>query len=156
LFFSPVVPQPLFWDWHFEGRKACEPDFEDKRRHLCSYLGTPATKNNIKQDWLRSDFRDWCLIHNAHLGKIPSFCKILHPKITHLKKFFYKYFCLLSAIVIQAWHSKVKTITLLHKIVCTYFKWENSRNLRQKRKWALWMRHQRCTYLNDQFDSSVL
>jgi hypothetical protein len=30
----------------------------------------------------------WCLIHNAHLRKIPSFCKIIDLKITHLKKFF--------------------------------------------------------------------
>jgi hypothetical protein len=27
-----------------------------------------------------------CLIHNAHLAKIPIFCKILDLKITHLKK----------------------------------------------------------------------
>jgi hypothetical protein len=30
----------------------------------------------------------WCLIHNAHLGKIPIFCKILDPKMTHLKQIF--------------------------------------------------------------------
>jgi hypothetical protein len=29
-----------------------------------------------------------CLIHNAHLKKIPSFCRILDLKITHLKKIF--------------------------------------------------------------------
>jgi hypothetical protein len=58
------------------------------------------------------------LIHNAHFGKIPSFCKILDLKITHLKEMFDLYFCLSSAIVIQAWHSKVKTIALLHKIAC--------------------------------------
>jgi hypothetical protein len=27
-----------------------------------------------------------CLIHNAHLGEIPSFCKILEPKITGVVK----------------------------------------------------------------------
>jgi hypothetical protein len=32
--------------------------------------------------------KDWCLIHNAHLGKILSFCKILDLKITHIKNFF--------------------------------------------------------------------
>jgi hypothetical protein len=32
--------------------------------------------------------RSRCLIHNAHLGKIPSFCKILDLKITHLKNNF--------------------------------------------------------------------
>jgi hypothetical protein len=58
----------------------------------------------------------WCLIHIAHLGKIISFCEILVLKITHLKKNFDYYFCLISAFVIQAWHSEVKTITLLHKI----------------------------------------
>jgi hypothetical protein len=59
-----------------------------------------------------------CLIHNAHLGKISSFCKILDLKITHLKKNFDWYFCLISATVIQAWHSKAKTIILLKKMVC--------------------------------------
>jgi hypothetical protein len=29
-----------------------------------------------------------CLIHNAHFRKIPSFCKILDLKITHLKEIF--------------------------------------------------------------------
>jgi hypothetical protein len=67
----------------------------------------------------------WCLIHNAHSGKILSFSKIL--TITHLKK----NFCSISAIVIQAWYSKVKTITLLHKNYM-YFIRENSQNLSQK------------------------
>jgi hypothetical protein len=31
---------------------------------------------------------DRCLIQNAHLGKIISFCKILDLKITNLKKIF--------------------------------------------------------------------
>jgi hypothetical protein len=35
-----------------------------------------------------------------------------------LKKMFDYYFCLIFAIVMQAWHSKAKTITLLLKIVC--------------------------------------
>jgi hypothetical protein len=65
-----------------------------------------------------NDSKLWCLIHNAHFGKIPSFCKILDPKITHLKLNFDQFFCLLSAIVIQACHSKEKFTTLLHKIVC--------------------------------------
>jgi hypothetical protein len=60
----------------------------------------------------------WCLIHNAHLEKIPGFCKILDPKITHLKLIFDQIFGLLSATVIQAWHLKVKFTTLLHKIAC--------------------------------------
>jgi hypothetical protein len=42
----------------------------------------------------------------------------LELKISHLQKNFDLYFCLISAIEIQAWHSKVKTISLLHKIVC--------------------------------------
>jgi hypothetical protein len=37
-------------------------------------------------------FQIWCLIHNAHLGKIPSFWKIADLKITHLKKIFDLYF----------------------------------------------------------------
>jgi hypothetical protein len=44
--------------------------------------------------------------------------KILHLKITHLKLFFNLYFCLIFIILIQAWHLKIKTIILLHKIVC--------------------------------------
>jgi hypothetical protein len=58
-----------------------------------------------------------CLIHNAHLGKILSFNKILDLKITRLKEYFDYYFCLTSVSVIKAWHSKEKTITLLHRIV---------------------------------------
>jgi hypothetical protein len=78
-----------------------------------------------------------CLIHKAHVGKIPNLCKILCLILTHLNL----NFCLiLSTIVIQAWHWKVKTIALLHKIQCT-FKTENSQNLGEKPKWALWMRH---------------
>jgi hypothetical protein len=33
------------------------------------------------------EFDIWCLIHNAHLGKIKSFYKILDLKITHLEIF---------------------------------------------------------------------
>jgi hypothetical protein len=49
---------------------------------------------------------------------MPQFCIILDPKIIHSKKIFDQYFCVIFAIVIQAWHLKVKTITLLHKIAC--------------------------------------
>jgi hypothetical protein len=58
-----------------------------------------------------------CLIHNAHSGKIKIFCKILDLKITHLKKNFGNIFCLISAFVIQTWHSKVKIVTLFFKIL---------------------------------------
>jgi hypothetical protein len=51
----------------------------------------------------------------ASLRKNLKFLQNLKTK--HLKKIFDKYFCLISAIVIKACHSKVKTITLLHKIV---------------------------------------
>jgi hypothetical protein len=30
----------------------------------------------------------WCLIHNAHLRKIPRFCKIKDLKIIHLERIF--------------------------------------------------------------------
>jgi hypothetical protein len=46
-----------------------------------------------------------------------KFFKIFDLKITHLRKNFDSYFCLTSAIVIQAWHSKVKNVTLVFKIV---------------------------------------
>jgi hypothetical protein len=38
--------------------------------------------------FLHNTILSWCLIHNAYLGKILSFCKILVLKITHLKKNF--------------------------------------------------------------------
>jgi hypothetical protein len=82
-----------------------------------------------------------CLIHNAHLGKIPSFCKILDLKITHFKEKIWLIFCLISAIVIQAWRSKVKKYYIAAQN-CVYFIRKNSLKLRQKSKWALWMRHQ--------------
>ena len=62
----------------------------------------------------KPEFAHACLIHNAHLWKIPSFCKILDLKITHFKKNSDWYFCLISAIVIQGQHSKAKTITKLY------------------------------------------
>jgi hypothetical protein len=55
------------------------------------------------------------------LMKNPKFFLIFDLKtlkIRHPEKIFDSYFCFLSAIVIQAWHSKVKTITSLHKTVC--------------------------------------
>jgi hypothetical protein len=59
----------------------------------------------------------WCLIQNAHLGKIPSFCKILDLKIQKQK-------------LLDCWTK----LYVFHK--------RNSQKLSQKRKWALWMRHQ--------------
>jgi hypothetical protein len=63
--------------------------------------------------------RPRCLIHNAHLGKILSFCKTLDLKITHLKEMFDYNFHLIFIILFLAWPSKVKTTILYHKIVCT-------------------------------------
>jgi hypothetical protein len=83
-----------------------------------------------------------CLIYNAHLGKIPSICKILDPKITHLKQMFDKYFCTISAIVIQAWHLKVKTTKLLHKIV-----------LFQRRKFPKLMSETQVSFVNEAPDT---
>jgi hypothetical protein len=57
------------------------------------------------------------LIQNAHLGKIPSFCKISDLKITHLEINFHQHFCVKLTILIQVWHSKIKTILSLYKIV---------------------------------------
>jgi hypothetical protein len=39
----------------------------------------------------------------------------------HFKKKIDLYFCLKSDFVIKAWHSEVKTITLLHKIACIWY-----------------------------------
>jgi hypothetical protein len=87
------------------------PCFQDVERDITHCNMTFFNKKNIYHS-------SWCLIHNAHLRKTPSFCKILDLKITHLKKNFDEYFCLISATVIQGWHSRVKTITLLNKLVC--------------------------------------
>jgi hypothetical protein len=69
------------------------------------------------------------LVPHSHcsLRENPKFCKILDLKITYLKKIFEYYFSFISAIVIQAWHSEVKTSQN-----CIYFLRENSQNLRQK------------------------
>ncbi len=80
------------------------------------------------------------LIHKAHLGKILRFCKISDLKITHLEIIFYKYFCLIFAILIQAWHSKKKNFYTTTQN-CVYFLKNNFQNLCQKHKWALWMRY---------------
>jgi hypothetical protein len=57
-------------------------------------------------------------------------------KITQLEKKFDQYFCLISAIVFQAWHSNIKTSIIFHKTMRISYE-----NLRQKIKWVLWMRH---------------
>jgi hypothetical protein len=57
----------------------------------------------------------WCLIVNAHLGKIPSFGKIFNLNIAKYKVTFDYYFYLISVIVIQAWHYKVETIVVKNK-----------------------------------------
>ena len=46
----------------------------------------------------------WGLIHNAHLRKFLSFCKILDINITYLKCILNYFFDFMSAIVIEAWH----------------------------------------------------
>jgi hypothetical protein len=86
-------------------------------------------------------FGSRCLILNAHLVKILIFCKILDLKITHLEKNFDQYSALISSIITQPWHSKARTIILLHKIRCISYE-KNCQNFGQKCKWALWMRHQ--------------
>jgi hypothetical protein len=52
---------------------------------------------------------------DPHLGKMPSFGKILNLKISHLKKNFDEYFCLISAIIIRGLHSKVTKLYVFHK-----------------------------------------
>jgi hypothetical protein len=56
------------------------------------------------------------------LRENPKFLQNFRYKNNKLKKKFRLIFCLMSAIVIQAWHSKVKTIALPHKIVCISLK----------------------------------
>jgi hypothetical protein len=54
------------------------------------------------------------------LRETPKFLQNFNKK-TEFKKKFDQYFCLLSAFVIQAWQSKVKTVTLLHKMACILY-----------------------------------
>jgi hypothetical protein len=42
-----------------------------------------------------------CLIHNAHLRKITSFCKISDLKITHLEKYLFNIYHLNSGLVFK-------------------------------------------------------
>jgi hypothetical protein len=68
----------------------------------------------------------WCLIHNAHLGKIVSFYKILGLKINREKKFstiiFIEYIPLYSYI-----NTQKKTVILYYKI-CLHCVRENFQN----------------------------
>jgi hypothetical protein len=61
----------------------------------------------------------WCLTHNAYLAKILSFCKVLDLRKTHLEEMFHHYFHITSTIVFSAWPSKIKTMILFQKLVCT-------------------------------------
>jgi hypothetical protein len=73
------------------------------------WMATCSHNNYLQQSFqicltakLHATMKIVCLIHNARLGKILFFCRILDLKITHLKKNFDLYFWLTSAIVIQA------------------------------------------------------
>jgi hypothetical protein len=67
------------------------------------------------------------------LRENPKFFQNFRAKITHSEKNFDQYSGMISAIVIQAWHSKAKTIKLLPKI-WEYFIREKFQNLCQKTK----------------------
>ena len=58
------------------------------------------------------------LIHNAHLRKFLSFCKILDFKITYLKCIFNLCFDFMSANAIKVWQQWVKIVILNIKIEC--------------------------------------
>jgi hypothetical protein len=63
------------------------------------------------------------------LRENPKFLQNFRSKNNTLKKNIDQYLCLISVIVIQAWHSKVK---LFHSCIKLYvFHKENSQNLRQ-------------------------
>jgi hypothetical protein len=80
-----------------------------------------------------------CLIHNAHLGKITSFFNFLDKKITHFKKI-WLLFLLNICYCNSGLAFKSKSYYIAEQNFM-YFITENSQKLRQKRKWALWMRH---------------
>jgi hypothetical protein len=75
----------------------------------------------------------WCLIHNAHLEKILSFCKILGLKITHLKKFFLLIFLFNICHCNSGLALKSKSYYIAAQN-CMYFIRENSQKLRQNCK----------------------
>jgi hypothetical protein len=52
------------------------------------------------------------------LWENPKFLQNFKFKNNKLREISKYYFCLISAIVIQAWHLKVKTIALFHQMVC--------------------------------------
>jgi hypothetical protein len=69
--------------------------------------------SNINVNRSKLILRVRCLI-DTHLGKIPSFCKILNLK--HMGVFD-QYFNLISAIASQAWHSEENSTTYYSRIV---------------------------------------
>jgi hypothetical protein len=54
--------------------------------------------------------RNRCLIHNAHLEIILSFCEVLDLRITRFRDMFDYYFHLISTIVFLAWPSNKKKL----------------------------------------------
>jgi hypothetical protein len=97
------------------------------------------TKVDSIYHWLKKMENTEWIIHDAHVGKILSFHKIVDLKLKHLNFFLTKsfvYICHHNSGL--AFKQKYYYITLQNFML---FIRENSQNLRQKRKWALWMRH---------------
>jgi hypothetical protein len=98
-------------------------------------------------------------IHNAQWGNLLMFCKDFEQKMTQWETNFDLDFSLISAIVLQTWHLKVKIIIIIYRIVCISYEkifkiciknaselCDHKRkfpNIASKCKWALWMRQQK-------------
>jgi hypothetical protein len=84
--------------------------------------------------------RIWCLIHNAHVGKILCFLQNFKSQNNTLKENYWLIFlfdiCHCNAFL--AFKSKDYYSASQN---CVYFIRKNFQNLYQKCKWALWMRH---------------
>jgi hypothetical protein len=75
------------------------------------------TKVKVKS-WTSSNKKELVSHSQCSLRENPKFLQNFTSKNNTLKENIWKYFYLISAIVIPAWNSQVKTITLLDKIVC--------------------------------------
>jgi hypothetical protein len=105
--------------------------FKNESLILCDCRGALCKEGKKFIETLKCFFLDvWksrCLIHNALIGKILSFCRISDLKITHLEIIFNKLFCLILNILIQTGHSEIKNYYissqfLLEKISKSYVK----------------------------------
>jgi hypothetical protein len=95
-----------------------------------------------KKHWLFFDSMPFCcLIHNAHLGKSPIVCKILHLNITHSKIILTNFFISCLRRLSSFGTKKVRPIIFCNRIVCISLEknYETSFNsLSDLFEWGTW------------------